>query len=242
MTRRERGRERNVDRAFTLVELLVAIGILSVLAGLTIAAMGVVVRRAEVQRTDTTLRLLDAATAAWEESATRRMRRASTADAELDPETPYVLVLSEVMRTIERSPGAGAVVARIDPAFLHRYSDQDVVDPPPWIRTYDEEFMLPRFVGELTVLDAWGTPIYATHPGSVVPGGPDLDGTERTANEVDFGSAAGRRICFVSAGPDRRFGIAEEFPGISGAELAARREAARADNVHSYPPRFPPAG
>lgn len=226
------------SRAFTLVELVVAIGILSVIAGLAIAATGVVVRRAQVQRTDTTLRLLDAATAAWREAAGRPLRRAASPDAELQPETPYVLVLSEVLRAIERAPASRAVVARIDPAFLHRYDESDVVDPPPWIRTYDEEFVLPAFLGELTVLDAWGTPIYATHPGAPDPAGPDVDGTERTPNEQDFGIAAGRRICFISAGPDRRFGIVSEFPGLSGAELQRRRADARADNVWSYPPRF----
>lgn len=226
------------SRGFTLVELVVTMGIVSVLAGLAIAAIGVAVRATEVQRSRTTLQLLDAATAAWEESAGRSMLRVPGPGGELEPSTPYVLVLSEVIRALERAPAARAVVARIDPDRLHRYDDDDLVDPPAWIRSYDEEFVLPQFLGEATVLDAWGSPIYATHPGSVVLDAPDIDGTERTPNEDDFGAAAARRICFISAGPDRLFGIASEFPGLRGSALARRQEAARSDNVNSYPPRF----
>ena len=91
-----------------------------------------------------------------------------------------------------------------------------------------------KFDGSLTILDAWGTPIYATHPGrSYDPNlfeadpnyykPPDPDGTIRTYNEREYGVARNREVCFVSAGPDRRFGHLQADP--QGSE----------DNLYSYP-------
>ncbi|MCZ6850871.1 MAG: hypothetical protein O7F17_04445, partial [Planctomycetota bacterium] len=91
-----------------------------------------------------------------------------------------------------------------------------------------------RFVGSLTILDAWGTPIYATHPGRPFnagsdPGDPEPDGTIRTYNEDKYGGARNRQICFVSAGPDGNFGNLD--PSIP---LYHDPEGAK-DNIYSYP-------
>ncbi len=97
----------------------------------------------------------------------------------------------------------------------------------------------------MTVLDAWGTPIYATHPGSLWTTTPlvpfyqkerDPDGTIRTYNEEQYGIAPHRSIVFVSAGPDQRFGLTDEFPPQ---ETEAILEA-RIDNIYSVPVSFVP--
>ena len=69
-------------------------------------------------------------------------------------------------------------------------------------------------------------------------GDPDL--TETTINEYYFGHAQNRQVCFISAGPDGLFGTTLEFSGLAGLELQRAIEAARSDNIYSYPVTFSP--
>ena len=102
---------------------------------------------------------------------------------------------------------------------------------PPWMVREDERTAKDeRFDGCLAILDAWGMPIYGLHPGGRP--GPnalviDPDGTEQTINEMYFGVARNRRVCFISAGPDQDFGDLSLPPGTP------RFEATR-DNIYSY--------
>ena len=92
------------------------------------------------------------------------------------------------------------------------------------------------------MLDAWGTPIYATHPGRIWTlndRGPDPDGTIQTDNEERYGIAPNRRVVFVSAGPDQRFGLTEEFNSLDADDGDAAIAKARADNIYSVDVDFP---
>ena len=108
------------------------------------------------------------------------------------------------------------------------------------MRKSSEEQQLSKFAGESTVIDAWGVPIYATHPGEVVSAAAgdslDDDGTERTPNETMYGIARHRRICYVSAGPDRLFGLPKEFPGVPPQQMYEKIREAQKDNIYSYLP------
>ena len=107
----------------------------------------------------------------------------------------------------------------------------------------EQDTLLRRWGAVLAILDAWGAPIYSIHPGPLwtqvvrVMGGPvlgrDDDGSARIYNEDQYGIARNQRICFVSAGPDGRFGTFAEFGGDTEA-----KEKARADNIHSYSPQW----
>lgn len=231
---------RTYPRAFTLVEMLVAIGIVVLLAGLTVTAVGALTARQKVTRTESVLLLLDTAMQEWQIAADRRLIRADHSGADLQPDTELIFVISEVTRALRRAPDSATILAKIEPALVHEYVDGET---PPWIRTFAEEQALPDFIGELALLDAWGVPIYATHPGEVArPDAAivDTDGTERTINEGIYGVARNRRVCFVSAGPDRRFGLLSEFPGLPPDQLYEAAAAARDDNIYSYPPEIPP--
>ena len=54
----------------------------------------------------------------------------------------------------------------------------------------------------------------------------------RIENETFYGIAVNRQVCFVSAGPDGKFGTE---PG----SVETQRKA-RADNIYSYQPIRPP--
>lgn len=222
-------------RGISLIEVLVAVGIILFLAGLMVTGITAVLRASERRTTETHLALLDLATGTWERSAGRKLARRAAPGAELDPATEELFIVSEVVRAIERDPDARSILASIDPDAMPRYRAGEI---PPWIRSYDEELAIPQFDGVPTVLDAWGVPIYATHPGELAPPGApaDEDGTERTENERAYGVALSRRVCFVSAGPDGLFGLRTEFPGVGGEELRRRIVAAQQDNLYSYQP------
>ena len=236
---------------FTLVELVVAIGIVVLLAGLTLSVSVKVIEASEARETETTLRLLDQAVKQWEVAADRKLtwwddvydkNRTELRDrSDIHGDTPPVLIITELLNVIGRSTEVQSVLAQINPALVTRYADQSY---PQWIQTHEEKTYLDDSDGAITILDAWGTPIYATHPGRVhdltryphlppplYPPIADPDGTIRTYNERDYGIAPNRQIVFVSAGPDRRFGRLEEFMHLQG---MARHEAineARRDNL-----------
>jgi len=227
-------------RGFSLVELTVVIGIVVLLAGLTISAGTAVVRNAEHRATETALVQLDAAVREWELLADRKLTWAEPGEqAEVHAVTPEVLIITEILDVVTRNAASRDLIAHIDPDLVYRYED----DTAPWLSTpMERSDVNDRFVGSLTVLDAWGTPVYATHPGrpwTAADGQQDglerdPDGTIRTLNEQRYGTAPNRRIVFVSAGPDQRFGLPAEF---YPPDMQAMREA-RLDNIYSIPANF----
>lgn len=234
-------------RGFSLVELLVVIGVISVLAGLILAAGAAVVERSEVKRAENMLALLDTAMSEWEKTSGRTLTwgtdgepPGSHYDLQAEPaDMPEILVISEVLQTIERSTEVRAVLAKFKDEALYRY---EAGEYPDWIDApIEKNVMDDRFDGALTILDPWGTPIYATHPGRIH--NPDLfqedagrppnpDGTVQTYNEEIYGVTVNRRMAFVSAGPDRAFGNMWAIPGTELYEQTL-------DNIFSYPVERP---
>ncbi len=228
--------------SFTLIELVVTVAIIVLLAGLLVSAGSAVLQQAERRRTEAALELLSAAVREWETSADRKLTwwewyydggslppgAYDIAHGDLEQ-----LILSEILRVVLRAEPARAIFARIEPELAVAL---DGANLPAWIDEPAEISLVQSWGDALTVLDAWGTPIYATHPGR--PWAPEDgdnpprndDGTIRTWNELRYGACRNREVVFVSAGPDRRFGLPEEFPPEAPPEavLGARR-----DNLYS---------
>lgn len=224
---------------FTLVELVVVIGIILLLVGITLS-VGVAVRRsAEVRDTESALRLLDAAMKEWEQSADRQLSWGEDGnppgaiyDVQGSPMgliTPEILVITEVLETVIRPRHVKEIIAQIDADFIYTYRSGEF---PTWIRSGNEQTAVTnRFIGDIAALDAWGHPIYATHPGGLndpAYGLPDADGTIRTYNEGFYGVARNRQVCFISAGPDGEFGR------LNASEGSPQLEQTK-DNLYSYP-------
>ncbi len=234
-------------RGFSLVEVTVVIGLIVLLAGLTLSAGTAVVRHAEHRTTATALTQLDAAVREWELQADRKLTWWQVGDgssaynaSDVHSITPEVLIITEILDAVRANDSAGLILAQIDPDLVYQYRD----DTAPWLNDPEKILVTNRFLGGLTCLDAWGRPIYATHPGRTwttddaePPGytwARDPDGTIRTLNEGLYGAAPNRRIVFVSAGPDGLFGLPAEF---SPPTEEAIREA-RMDNIYSTPVDF----
>jgi prepilin-type N-terminal cleavage/methylation domain-containing protein len=222
-------------RGFTLIEVLIVIGLIVLLTGLTVTVSTSVMTRADIRETELTLQLLDQAMAEWEASAERKLtwNNDSTPGSEssghdVHRATSEVFIISEMLDVINRVQGVRQILGQINPEYLYTY-ERGVY--PLWVQTYNQQYELDRrFDGSFTVLDAWGTPIYATHPGNRDLDGDvdDPDGTVRTWNENYYGPTKNQRICFVSAGPDRQFGSFR-------ADASEDDIAFRADNIFSYP-------
>ena len=235
-------------RAFTLVEIVVVISIILFLVGLTLSVSTVVIERSEIRQTEITMRLVDMALQEWEALADRQITWGGPAGAVYDMAgswtppaysiTQDIFVISELLETIARASQVKDMIARIDAEFVHQY---EAGVYPAWVPAVLEGIQDSKWVGSLAILDAWGTPIYPTHPGplwtvverEVGTAGleRDEDGTIRIKNESEYGIARNQRICFVSAGPDGLFGTETALD-------AEAKEKARADNIHSYSPQW----
>lgn len=248
---------RPFPRAFTLVELMVVMGIIVLLAGLTLSVGSAIVEQSERRQTAALLKLLDTATQEWELASDRKLtwwdpihdEQDTRSRAEVHGDTSDVLIITEILDVIGRTGSAQSILARIDPAFVYTY---DASAWPDWIDSPQARAQVEnRFAGSVTILDAWGKPIYATHPGRpVLPADyehaneygyslhPDDDGTIRTYNEVNYGIAPNRRVVYVSAGPDGLFGLEAEFLELNGQEQKRAQSKARQDNVYSAPVTF----
>jgi type II secretory pathway pseudopilin PulG len=232
----------DLRRAFTLTELVVAIGVVIFLFALTLSAGVALARKSDVRQTENTIRLLDMALQEWELAADRKLTWGpDPARFDIYKDRAYTLVITEMLGIIRRSPRVKTILAQIEPGSIYTY---DVEAPfPAWIEAdYRATQQLPEFDGGITVLDAWGTPVYSTHPGATAAPGVqpvDTDGTERTLNESYYGIARNRQVCFVSAGPDRLFGLYWEFTGLTGPQLEEAMAEAMKDNIYSYTPESP---
>ena len=236
---RHSSRRRSSRNGFTLIELVVVIGIILLLLGLTLS-VGVAVRtQSEIHETENILRLLDAAMQEWERSADRQLTWwQGPPDVkerfDIHSDTALELIITEMLDVITRPSQVELIIAQIDPNFVYTYREGAVppwIDPPPPV-----ERQLEDFIGSLTVLDAWGWPIYATHPGRLwretdVPPYAfprNDDGTIQTYNERTYGVSPNRQVIFVSAGPDGEFGDMSDDVDSPAFKLTA-------DNVYSYP-------
>ncbi len=229
---RRHARRRMCRGAFTLIEMVIVIGIIVVLAGLTLAVSVAVTQGAEIRQTEATIELLNAALREWESQSDRQVTfgvpNQPFTNARYDIVEPSGIgpdemnqMTGELMTILGRNASAREIVARITPDFVDRYVDSNGV-----------EHMLIR--------DAWGEPIVAVFPGREWVFNPDsgdgvirdADGTIRTVFEEGCGVAVNRQICFLSAGPDGLIGdlgAAPDTPKFAEAQ----------DNLYSYAPINP---
>ena len=210
---------------FTLVEITIVIGIIILLAGLTLAVSVSVIQGSEVRQTELTIRLLETAVQEWELQADRKVRYGKDVPG-VDGERYEIQqvanenteqVTGELLTIISRNASVQKILALIDPEFLVQVDD-----------IYDSD------IKRLQILDAWGQPIIAIFPGrtwdyafDALPS--DMDGTIRTDTESLCGIASNRRICFLSVGPDGEPGDLEGLP--DSPEYNWTR-----DNLYSYSP------
>jgi prepilin-type N-terminal cleavage/methylation domain-containing protein len=219
-------------RGFTLVELLVAIGVIAILASLVIAVGGGVLARGERTQVESMFQALDVAVTALEESRSQPLvfnRRRSLTDSSQQDNARFsdideltntgAYIMPRLLAILAGNANAWSALSSISPDLLRR-----------------EEKTWPDGVKTTWNLrDPWGEQIVVIPPGRAASRGEirkareelkagkptstadplgfgiDLaDATVRTADEGVYIKAAcvGRRWLFISKGPDRNMGQA----------------------------------
>lgn len=217
---------RHSSLGFTLIELMVVIGIVLLLLALTVGVTAALHRKSDVRQTENMLKLLDMALTSWETATERQLTYGTNGDppgSKYDFSTGAFVgnpqkLQSAFLETLMHSPHVKDILAQISPDRLRR----------------DET------TNEYRITDPWDQPIQIVFPGrkwlNIDTAPKDADGTIRTSNgdpdmpdETQLGACVNKRICFVSYGPDSQ-------PG--NADLAAadpQPTPALADNIESYP-------
>jgi prepilin-type N-terminal cleavage/methylation domain-containing protein len=189
-------------RAFTLIEMVVVIGIIVLLAALTVAVSSTLTRKAEERQAEDTLRLLDMALQEWETAADRQLTYGTNGQpnaidrydiqADLTPgDADDGELTRRVLFRLLKHSGANAVLAQLDTDALRQHPDTS----------------LPSELQRM-IVDPWDKEYLVIFPGPLDSNVPavDDDGTLRSEFENRYGICLNRKIVFVSAGPDGDFG------------------------------------
>lgn len=240
---------------FTLVELLVAIGVIAILASLVIAVGGGVLARGERTQVESVFQAIDVAVTALEESRSQPLvfnRRRSTTDTSQQDNARFsdideltntgAYIMPRLLGILAGNPYAWSALSSISPDLLKR-------EQKTWPDGVQTSWNLRDPWGEQIVVMPPGRPatraeirkareeLKAGRPTSAADPlgfGIDLaDATVRTADEGSYMKAAcvGRRWLFLSKGPDRNMGQAfgQGTPDANGVQPWD-------DNVLSYEP------
>jgi len=252
-------------RAFTVLELVVVIGVILILMALALTVTSTVLTGNDRRSMQGTFLLLDQAIASWQAQTGRELsfgRRTiptgttGTPDFTLSAtgpsagfdiyeenlQTPYAICV--ILERLASNPEAAEIIAKIPSTALRLVPRVDgpplasnpsrALEPLPQNWSQSDEGVNPnqmpieqgpfnpnwhlKFTRE--VCDPWGKRIGVVFPGrraraselSATGNSVDReDGSVRTLDEVAFGVCRGRKICFVSAGPDGDFSTADDI-------------------------------
>jgi prepilin-type N-terminal cleavage/methylation domain-containing protein len=217
---------RRARAGFSLIEMVIVVGIIVLLFALTIGVITVLNRGSESRRTQDAIMLLDSAYAEWKRQADRDISYG-------DDGTPPAAQYEVQMGVVDNPPGTGDDHEPTDELieFVHRNTQAR-----EQLSRIHPDLLKPHSGSnaDITMIDAWGTEIITVLPGRPwvqgfdAPADRDIDGTIKTPFEKVFGICLDRRARFVSAGPDGLFG------DLSAASSSALYEALK-DNIYSYP-------
>ncbi len=221
-------------RGFSLLELVVVIGIIVLLAALVLAVGTGLLSQSEVRETRNAIQIFDAAIEEWE----RTRGRTFTYGTNGVPPSPAGLPAPQydIQEVLAANDNAlrGLSVTLLGPNFLA--SDDNVIG---LLTKIDGSLLRPianTNPTQLEFVDAWGNRAIIVFPGRDWRSGVDLpldkdeDGTMRTPVEKRLGVCVNRKIRIVSSGPD---GVIGDLKGNATEKQQA------GDNVHSYEPVQP---
>jgi prepilin-type N-terminal cleavage/methylation domain-containing protein len=212
---------------FTLVELLVVIGIIAILASMVLAVSGGVLATSERKQVDDTFTLLNQAIRELEltrgqELVFSRLSSSATVpelafyDIKEEPPNTQAYIMPKLLALLRSNDRSREFISKINPDFLKRIDKPtsplnaneniDLVDPwgnriavVPCGRPATEREMRDAYRADSTK-----TPVSAD---PFTTGIDRDDRTVRTNDEKYLGVCSGRRWTFVSRGPDGLLGL-----------------------------------
>ncbi len=209
---------------FTLVELLVVIGIIAILASMVLAVSGGVLATSERKQVEDTFTLLNKAIQEMELTRGQELvfsRKKNTSDAseltfydvEENPSATTAYIMPKLLALLKSNDRSREFINKINPDFLKQSgvgttAILDLVDAwgnriavVPCGRPATEREMRSAY---RTVGSVKGNPITADPLGIGID---SIDRTVRTEDETYLGVCSGRRWTFVSRGPDGSLGV-----------------------------------
>ena len=234
----------HMHMGFSMIEMMIVIGIIVLLAGLTLGISNSVLRGSEIRRTKDAITLLDTALAEWETDMDRLITFAAVGSID----GGRYDIAGDGILGAPSFGGAGVSQADMYDAMNIRAKDM-------WAFLSESEAsknILTRIHPDLIqedddgltrVVDAWQSPIGVVFPcGAYGDSGLSAfaedacgDLTVRDEAEDGLGSCLNRKTYFVSAGPDASWGYryqANNGPVTNDDELWADC----LDNIYSYEP------
>lgn len=238
-------------RGFSLLELVVVLGIILVLVGLVMAVSGSLTANAERRAVEQSFKILDSAVQAWQHEMGREMtfrRTVAVTGFTTDPtaldhdgntNTPQITLAYDV---VEVAAAQADTQSRtfLDALMLSEEARNVLAAlPEKTLRNAGFNATTQQPIQEL--VDPWGKPIRVVFPGrkwgegtgpdTAPASARDADGTVSSSQEILLGPCLDRRIRFVSAGPDGAWG------DVSTADHQATMYKISEDNIESYDTR-----
>ena len=258
-----RRRPRLLRRGFTLIELVVVVGIILVLMGLVLAVSTIVIQQAESRQMESVFTNLSASVSEYEQAIGRKITYEDRLDSIVTPngswdvpfnpgfdvqnlEFPYNSAGSGYSCNCSSSTdsrGWEKYVVRLLQLLDRTDSAEEIlarIDPNLLVQVKRSNGNpLPQGESLASIIDPWGTPIGVVFPGRMWQEGDDAvvrdpDGTIRTQLENKVGVCKNGEILFISAGPDGDIGCIKCVN-----EVESNRYQASIDNIYSYDPGSP---
>ena len=213
---------KRIPTGFTLVELLVVIGIIAILASMVLAVSSGILATSERKQVEDTFTLLDKAIHELEltrgqELVFSRIPKSGTTDEltfydiKEQPVGQPAYIIPELLKLLMSNDRSREFISKINPDFLKRTGTGtnvvlDLVDP--WGKRIA---VVPcgRPATEREMRDAYRAGSTKT-PVSADPIGIGIDRDDRTVRTNDeqfLGVCSGRRWTFISCGPDQNLGL-----------------------------------
>ena len=257
-THRRRTMVMSTRRAFTLLELVVVIGVILVLMSLVLAVSTIVIQQAESRQVDATFANLESAVDEYEEAIGRRLTYEDRTDQGGVPKNWDIPFNPSFSYTALESPynsatsgytcncNSSADTHGWEKYIVHLLSIMDRTDAASEIvaRIDPNLFVavktssgspLPQGHALSSVVDPWGNAIAVVFPGRRWIEGDsqtrDTDGTIRTYLENKIGICKNAKVLFVSAGPDGDIGCWQCVNNST-----SFRYQSLLDNLYSYAP------
>ena len=229
----------NFVRAFSLIEMMIVIGIIAILAGLTLGISNKVLRGSEIRKTKDAITLLDTAISEWETEMGRSMTFASVGavDGTYDIESDGILGVPAFNASVPQSEMTEAMDFRAEELWKILIE----LEASKNILAKIHPDLIEEDVHGARVVDAWGFPIGIVFPcgnfedSGLITLAQDASGdlTVRDQAEDGLGSCLNKRAYLVSAGPDGLWGYRYQANPYSRDD---ETWSATLDNVTSYEP------
>jgi type II secretory pathway pseudopilin PulG len=226
---------RNVG-GFTLIELMVVIGIIIVLVGLTVTVAVGLTASSDKRNTELVLSQMGRALDEWESATQRQLTYGKVIAPDPHGLGAQSFDFDENFEAWNKPQGLQLLGKFLGIILRNPQAAQQLSYIPNDKFSKDNN-------GVATVLDSWDTKIQVVFPGRkwvagdpMLPDGTpdrDLDGTVHTPEELKFGVCANGKIAFVSYGPDQKAGDLQLQVDPSARD--PRMAALAKDNLSSYP-------